>query len=586
MRYCLLTQRAVGFCAAVIFAFLISSTGMAQKGEAPKEKETKGGKAVTGEAKSGEAKSGEAKTGEAKTDDAKSDSTAKSGKCTEDDIKKVAALNIKATGQYDDYDFEGAKQTLEDAIAQAKRSGCGRHLAAAKSYLYLGVVESGGFKDFEEAKKAWFKAFALFPKIEIPRRMANPRLMRSYARAQALFKVSGGATQPVGVKGEPDKAKPDTRPAEPKGPPQGLEHAPLSEAEETKDLEIKVRVEEALNPGRVTVFYRPDFATSYRKIDMAKKDKWTWAAEIPGKDVRGKVLRYYLVVWSTEGKPIAASGNAASPHLITLKMPGTISSEGKPGAFEENPLTGERRRITTRRTEVPDDEAEIPGTKKKKSEDVRIKRKKDTGADVTEPLFVVWLGTGIGVGLLNGETEVARAPDNPDKGKDLPNAVSTGSLYAHLDLGYFIHRNFSIGAMGRIGKTFISGVVGEEGQSNYYDWLVLGRVRYLSKTYKIPKISWMGWKWFVGGGLGYGYVRHHIKANDVLVGGSSDQISVTDTDRAKGFIPNAFGGAELVFLDGRLNVFLEANYLATFSSNPDDNLYFHLDFTLGVGTEF
>ena len=223
----------------------------------------------------------------------------------------MAALNIKATGLYDDYNFEGAEQTLNDAVEQAKRLGCSRHLVIAKSYLYLGVVHSGGFKDFKEAKKAWFQAFDLFPGIKVPRRLATPRLMRSYNRAKALYKASGGSSK---GKGTGKKPRPGARkPAKPKGPPQGLEHSPISEAEETKPLTISVRVADSLNPGRVTLFYRPSFAASYRKMELVKKGKWEWKSDIPGKDVRGKLMRYYLVVWSTEGKPVAASGNAASP---------------------------------------------------------------------------------------------------------------------------------------------------------------------------------------------------------------------------------------------------------------------------------
>ncbi len=496
--------------------------------------------------------------------------------CSEEDIKKVAALNIKATGQYDEYDFEGAKQTLNDAIALAEKLGCGKHLVAARSYLYLGVVESGGFREFDEAKKAWFKAFSLFPGIEVPRRLATPRLMRDYDRIQAMFKARG---QVVADPRTTDDTTVKTTPKieEPQTPPQGLEHFPVPEAEETVDLEIRTRVEDAMNPGRVTLYYRPEFAADYRSIELAKKGEWTWVGEIPGKDVRGELMRYYLVVRNTEGNPIAASGTAASPHLVTLKRPG---AKIKSGVFVENPLTGERRFVSE--DEVPD-EVEIPGQKRRAEMQLRKTEKPHVGF---QPLFSVFLGTGIGVGLLNGETEVARSPEDFDKGKELPNSLSSGSLYGHLDIGYFIHPRFTIGALGRIGKTFISKAVAEEGKGNHYDWLILGRAKYFSRPYSMPGVSWMGWKWFAGGGLGYGYIRHHVRANDVDISEPGEQVSVTDTGRSKGVVPNLLAGAKLLFLGGRLNVFFEANYLASLSGNTDNNLYFHLDFTLGVSTEF
>jgi hypothetical protein len=498
----------------------------------------------------------------------------------------VAALNIKAMEKYDDYDFEGAKQTLEDALALSKRVGCSSNLVTAKTYLYLGVVEVGGLKDYQAGKKAWFKAFALFPEIKVPRRIATPRLMRYFKASRAAFKAAGGVSAVARPGGRPSPGRPGTRarPApRPKGPPQGLEHTPLSEAEQTKDLEISCRVADAFDAGRVVVFYKPAYAATYRKQAATKKGKWTWTAVVPGKEVRGKQMRYYIVVWNKAGKPVSASGNAASPHLITLKEP----QVGGAGTIEENPLTG--RQVRVRRTPTRDTgEPEIPGQKRKtryKERGPKVKK----GAKVqpgTDALFSVSVGTGMGFGMLNGVTEVARTQDDFETHEDLPSAVSRGSFYAQLQLGYLLNPNFLIGAMGRIGKTFVSQSVAEQGENNHIDWQVFGRVKYQSDPFKIPKLDWMGWRWYVGGGVGYGYIRHHIKAKGVRLEEGGAVVSVTDTDRARGVMPNAFGGAALLFLNGRLNVFLEANYMAAFASDPEDNLYFHMDFTLGVNTEF
>lgn len=510
---------------------------------------------------------------------------ASTGGCTEDDVKKVAALNIKAMEKYDDYDFEGAKQTLEDALALAKRVGCERNLVTAKSYLYLGIVFVGGMKDYEAGKKTWFKAFRLFPAIKLPRRVATPRLMRNFTAARQAFKASGGAAaaRPGARPGRPGagKPRPGARPARPKGPPQGLEHSPVSEAAETEPMIVEARVASSLDPGRVVIFYRPAFATSYRKVEATKSGKWTWKAEIPGKDVRGKVMRYYIVVWSNEGKPVAASGNAASPHLATLKEP----ESDAPGGFEENPLTGRRVRVRPRPRETG--EPELPGVTRKKGETKggKVKKKAKTGPKAPA-LFLISAGTGMGFGLLNGHTEVARQHGNFEAHEQLPSgAISRGSVYAQLQIGYLMTPNFSIGVMGRIGKTFISTEVAEQGESNYIDWQIFGRIRYLSRPYDIG-LDWAGLKWYAGGGVGYGFIRHHIKAKDVVLEEGGQTVTVTDTDRATGVMPNAFAGAQLAFLDGMLNVFLEANYMAAFASDPDDNLYFHMDFTLGVNTEF
>ena len=74
---------------------------------------------------------------------------------------------------YDGFDFESAKQSLEYAIAHAKRTGCLAHVVGAKAYLYLGVVQVGGFRDFAAGKKAWYQVFRIFPGMKIPRRLAT-----------------------------------------------------------------------------------------------------------------------------------------------------------------------------------------------------------------------------------------------------------------------------------------------------------------------------------------------------------------------------------------------------------------------------
>lgn len=504
-------------------------------------------------------------------------------KCTQAAVKRIAGLNVKALSDYDGFDFESAKQSLQDAIAHARRSRCVTHVVGAKSYLYLGVVQVGGFRDFAAGKKAWYQVFRIFPDMKIPRRLATPRLLRAYIAAKQAFKAGGGRRVRVGTRVVPTARRVPT------GPAKGLEHEPISEATATKKLTISCRVGDEMAATKIGLFYRPSYAAAYRKVDMAKKGKWAWNAVIPGPKVRGTNLRYYLVVWGAGGKAVAASGNAASPHMITLKRPKTAA-----GGAEENPLSGRRTRRTSRgRARVSYGEVEIPGMKRKRRKGSSgdtppgVKLRTAPGRSKHRPYFAIYAGTGIGIGLLNGVTEVARSADDFDQPEPVPDDISRGAIYGHIDLAFLLNRTHSLGILARIGKTSISRLVEDQRKKNNMDWQVFLRYRYMSKMYgfgaKTP--AWLGWKWFAGGGVGYGEIRHHILAKNVQVEeGVRD--NYTDTDLAKGVLPNVFGGAMLCFWDARLNVFLEINYMAAFSDEPRDNLYFHMDFTFGLSTEF
>ncbi len=501
---------------------------------------------------------------------------AKPAGCSPQDAKRLRALVIRAASEYDGYDYESAKASLNDAIAIAEGKGCAKNPDALRAYLYLGVVYVAGYRDMAAGKKAWFKALALDPSVTVPRRMATPRLLRAFAAVKAQYKVQAPA-RAAGPGTGPGKPAP-----RPLGPPKGLEHNPVTEAVEAKPLTITCRTGDELQAAKVVLYYKPSFGVSYRELAMTKAGRWEWKADVPGKFVIGKALRYFMVVYDAQGRPVAASGNAASPHVATIK-----AEEASAGTQEENPLGPgggtERPRFVRHETPEPD-QVEVPGGHKK----ARKTRRHSQGAygPVTShvAMFRVSAGLGGGFGLLNGVTEVARKGYDYSVYEDLPTAMSSGSLYGQFGLGYLMNPNMVLSVVGRIGKMFISKEVLDAGAGNSYDWLVLLRFRYQSAALSTG-LDWLGWRWFAGGGLGYGIIRHHIKAKDVQVV-EGERVDVTDTDLAKGVVPDLFGGAELVFLDGYLNLFLEVNYLAAFSGDPDNNLYLHLDFTMGLSTQF
>ena len=94
-------------------------------------------------------------------------------------------------------------------------------------------------------------------------------------------------------------------------------------------------------------------------------------------------------------------------------------------------------------------------------------------------------------------------------------------------------------------------------------------------------------RWYVGGGVGYGIIRHLVngRLGDPVTPGATK--SVLDTDKSVGIVPNVFAGVSLCVIQScAVNVHFELNYLAAFWSDTDLNTPFHLDFSLGANFMF
>lgn len=199
----------------------------------------------------------------------------------------------------------------------------------------------------------------------------------------------------------------------------------------------------------------------------------------------------------------------------------------------------------------------------------------------SKPVFFASLGLGTGIGLMAGRTEIT--------GEDVPSEASLGSLFGQLELGYLITRRFSINVLGRFGYLFISDEVKDprgsgidrDPKGNDKDVLVLIRARYQSGKLLRADLP-INLRWYVGGGAGWGILRHLVSGKHPVTGAS-----VLDTDRSTGFVPNVFGGVSMcVVRSCQVSVHVEVNYLATFTSDTDKNTPFHMDFSLGANFSF
>ncbi|MFH2006534.1 MAG: hypothetical protein ABI333_08120 [bacterium] len=512
--------------------------------------------------------------------------------CTTASARRIKKLNIDAMDENDRWELAKARQKLEDAKLIAQSRKCMDSLELATTYILLGVIELRSRKR-AAMEAAWKKALEISAGVQIPARVRSSKVLRLFTVVKAQHTI---APRPAARHGG----------TAPKAPPKGFEHVPVVKWEEGKTLTIQVRAADNMAVQRVSLFYKTDVSPAVKRLEMIRKgdDQWSWSVVMEGGRVRGKQLSYYLVAYTAGDAEVAASGNSANMHITMLT---SAAMAARRAAGEENPLTGgtlvSRRRAIRRRVASQIDHAlenpdGSPVVRRRTAGTVTKTHAPTTGFKGTD-IFFASIGLGTGFGLMQGKTEVT--------GEDVPGAPSIGSLYGQLEIGYLITQSFSLNFFGRFGGLFISDKTKDPETDGYYrpncnptstddckakaakndkEYLLLLRVRYQSGKL-LPQSLPVNLMWYIAGGVGYGVLRHLVKARleDPLV--ANQFHSVNDTDLSNGFVPNLCVGIQLcVTKQCGVNIFVEANYLAAFTTDPDNNTYFHLDFTLGGNFRF
>ncbi len=327
--------------------------------------------------------------------------SAAGARCTKAVKKQIERLNKSAMEDYDLLEFESAKQSLLDANRLARNKGCHDDIIAAKTYVSLAVLYIQGFKDESRGKLMFRRALRIAPKVTLDRQLATPKLMRLFNDVKDSMGLSTDSEDPGGDEPPIEKPRPVTRPKEPEKPAKGLEHKPIDEAPRKSPLEVKARVGDELGAARVVLFYKVAGMAEYAALPMQKVTEWTWKVEIPGNEVEGKMVYYYVEVRNKEGKPLAASGNAASPHIVMLTAPVPTTS----GGDAETPFQG-------------------PGKKDKKKKDKK------------KPGDLIGIYIGLGGGLSTGYVGKWYG-DLSDSQPKRP-GFAMGTFDGMIEAGYFI----------------------------------------------------------------------------------------------------------------------------------------------------
>jgi len=121
-------------------------------------------------------------------------------------------------------------------------------------------------------------------------------------------------------------------------------HFPVSSAQEGRDIKITARVESSLSRvGFMRIYYRRHEQESYRYVEMTPGIN-QWVGVIPGKDVRGERLQYFLSAYLTSQTIITypATDPYNQPEEITI-VPAPkgkvapVPEQAQPGVGEAMP---------------------------------------------------------------------------------------------------------------------------------------------------------------------------------------------------------------------------------------------------------
>jgi hypothetical protein len=101
------------------------------------------------------------------------------------DPLRLGDMGQKALKLYDDLDFNRAKATLEQALAEAKTGGLDQSPIAARLRLYLGLVLAAGLQQPDAATAQFKLAAKIDPTITPPDGLFNPEVAALFAAARA-----------------------------------------------------------------------------------------------------------------------------------------------------------------------------------------------------------------------------------------------------------------------------------------------------------------------------------------------------------------------------------------------------------------
>jgi hypothetical protein len=212
-------------------------------------------------------------------------------------VGKITLLNRKAVDAYQHLEFETAVKLLNEALDVSDRAGLTLHPIRARTFVTLGIVTLGGYKQRDQAIKYFHKALQIQPEVRLSAGLANPEIQAAFDEAIASLANGGGDELP------PDKA---------------LVHEPVHVGQVGRPVPITVAPDKDLGASAIVLRYRAGTAPAFADVPMQKVSSGSFEAAIPAAATTGPQVVYFIEARRADGSVIVRRGSAADPMVVAL----------------------------------------------------------------------------------------------------------------------------------------------------------------------------------------------------------------------------------------------------------------------------
>jgi hypothetical protein len=212
-------------------------------------------------------------------------------------VGKITLLNRKAVDAYQHLEFETAVKLLNEALEVSERAGLTLHPIRARTFVTLGIVTLGGYKQRDQAIKYFHKALQIQPEVRLSAGLANPEIQAAFD--EAIVSLANGASDEL----PPDKA---------------LVHEPVHVGQVGRPVPIRVLPDKDLGASVIVLRYRAATAAAFADLPLQKGPSGAFEAAIPASATTGQQVVYFIEARRADGSVIVRRGAAADPMVVAL----------------------------------------------------------------------------------------------------------------------------------------------------------------------------------------------------------------------------------------------------------------------------
>ncbi len=382
-------------------------------------------------------------------------------KCRSRNIRKIKKLTKQALEDYQMLEIKSALKRIVRAIDHGIDNDCDEKLAHARALMVRGIIHLAGQQDKTRGELYLEKAIKANACVKLEKNQP-PNVSKVWRKIRRKLRHLKCGGRPVRVVEPPprDRVTPSGKPCS---------HSPVDEAKARKPVTMVVNVQPDVGALKVIVRYRPHGKSAFQKLLLTKPSSGTtWTGAIPGKDVHGTRLAYYIEVLGSGNKLLCRPTQASrgAPEIIMVK--GDPCNNLPPDFCEAN----KDHQCCTKRDPDPK-----PGSKS------------------AFPRFYINAGFATGFGYLSTGAESFTGANPYSAG------FALGHLGGQAEFGYFLGKRHLLSLAGRFGLA-----LSETSDTPVISWQALLRYRfYLLGAGKSDVFSL-----YVGAQLGGGQIYHSL----------------------------------------------------------------------------